>query len=73
MKTVDITTTVRKDGEVRIKATDLRAGQRVEIRIVMADAGSGGPSLGELRGALKGTWASAEAIDSYLERERGEW
>jgi hypothetical protein len=47
--------------------------QQVDVKLVIRDPAEPGHSWQELRGILKGTWGSAEAVDRYLEKERDSW
>ncbi len=73
MRTIDVSTTVKRDGELRIRSRELRAGQHVDAKLVLRDDTEERHSIMELRGLFKGTWGSAEAIDLYLRRERDAW
>ena len=73
MKTIDVSATVERDGELHIRSPELKAGQHVEARLVLENPARGDQSLLALRGVFKGTWGSAEEIDRYLKDERGSW
>ncbi len=70
MKTVEISGKVEEDGELRIRSAKLKSGQQVRVKLVIGDPAEPRHSWQELRGILKGTWGSAEAVDRYLEEER---
>lgn len=73
MKTIDVSAKVERDGEVRIRSRDLKAGQHVDAKLVLRDDAEERHSIMELRGLFKGTWGSAEAVDLYLRKERNAW
>ena len=73
MKTVDVSARVEKDGELHICSEELRAGQEVDVKLVIRNPTEPRHTLLDLRGIFKGTWGSAEAIDRYLEEERNSW
>lgn len=73
MKEVDLSATVERDGELYIRSPELKAGQHVRARLVIEDGVELTHSALELRGILKGTWGSPEAVDRYLRNERDSW
>ena len=50
MRSIDVSATVERDGELRIRSPELKAGQHVEAKLVLSgddlsdDAGTSGPS-----------------------------
>ncbi len=73
MKEIELSATVERDGELRVRSADLKAGQHVRARLVIEDGAERTHSALELRGILKGTWGSPEAVDRYLRSERDSW
>ena len=73
METIHVSATVERDGELRIRSPELRAGQHVEAQLVIREVTGPTRSLLSLRGIFKGIWGSAEAIDRYLKDERDSW
>ena len=73
MKRIDVSATVEEDGELRIRSGELKAGQRVDAKLVIRDPAPCGLTILELRGMFRGTWGSAEAVDRYLRGERDAW
>ena len=72
MKKIEISMPVERDGEIRIVRKELRAGQRVDARLVIRGRPRRKGPL-ELRGLLKGTWKTEKQIERYLKDERGSW
>ncbi len=73
MKTIDLSATVERDGELHIRSDEFKAGQHVRAKLALEDPPGKRHSFRELRGIFKGTWGSAEAVDSYLREERDSW
>ncbi len=73
MKELDVTARVEKDGEIVIQSDELKAGQEVDVKLVIRNPAKPRRTFLEIRGIFKGTWGSAEAIDQYINEERDSW
>jgi hypothetical protein len=72
MRRIEMSVPVVTDGEIRIVRKELRAGQRVDAKLLIRGRPRRRGSL-SLRGVLKGTWKTVEKVERYLRNERESW
>jgi len=73
---VQITTTVRDDGSIEVRAPGLTPGQQVTVSIATTDEEQRtGPHMLDAVAALKGhhIFTSAEEVDTFIRGERDAW
>jgi len=63
------------DGKVIVpdEPVELSPNAPLEVTVHPMDDQAGQLCITDLRGILRGTWGSAEAVDRYLNRERDSW
>jgi hypothetical protein len=73
---VQITTTVREDGSIEVRAPGLTPGQQVTVSIATADEERRtGPHILDAVASLHGhrIFTSAEEVDAFIRGERDAW
>jgi len=63
------------DGKVIVpdEPVELSPNTPLEVSVQPLDDQGKGSCITHIRGILRGTWASAEEVDRYLNRERDSW
>lgn len=65
--------TVQTGGRIEIPSSELPAGARAEVIVVLEPGARLGGSLASMIGKGKGCFASPEAADSFIRKERNAW
>ncbi len=63
------TLTVKRDGVLEVRSQELKAGDRAEVILLLADA-TPARSMSSMIGAAKGLYKDAADIDAHIRGER---